>query len=271
MILTKVQSRFVNSKSVGFTLLKGKKNTGKTMASIKRAINLENNYCIYKHTNLINGKVYIGQTCQLPEKRFGKNGNGYKGCRYFYNAIECYGWNNFKHEIISVIGKGTREAKFYLYTPLLKKIMENSKPASLMTDTPQTPEDNLFDTPVTVSSEEPEADADYSAVDAALATVPSDLTKYTDSTAAAVTAAGMAQVAQIRQQSIGGGSSSVKAMATPQTQVYQPEYTENPTGDNEINNLRNSLYSQTIRGFVVESDITESQRRANIRNEESTF
>ena len=47
MILTKVQSRFVNSKSVGFTLLKGKKNTGKTMASIKRAINLENNYCIY--------------------------------------------------------------------------------------------------------------------------------------------------------------------------------------------------------------------------------
>ena len=47
MILTKVQSRFVNSNSVGFTLLKGKKNTGKTMASIKRAINLENNYCIY--------------------------------------------------------------------------------------------------------------------------------------------------------------------------------------------------------------------------------
>lgn len=47
MILTKVQSRFVNSKSVGFTLLKGKKSTGKTMASIKRAINLENNYCIY--------------------------------------------------------------------------------------------------------------------------------------------------------------------------------------------------------------------------------
>ena len=81
----------------------------------------------------------------------------------------------------------------------------------------------------------------------------------------------MAQVAQIRQQSIGGGSSSVKAMATPQTQVYQPEYTENPTGDNEINNLRNTLYSRPIRAFVVESDITESQRRANIRNEESTF
>lgn len=90
--------------------------------------------------------------------------------------------------------------------------------------------------------------------------------------AAAVTAAGMAQVAQIRQQTLGSsGGSNAKAMATPQTQVYQPEYTENPTGDNEINNLRNSLYSQPIRAYVVESDITESQRRANIRNEESTF
>lgn len=89
--------------------------------------------------------------------------------------------------------------------------------------------------------------------------------------AAAVTAAGMAQVANIRQQTIGSSSSSVKAIATPQTQVYQPEYTENPTGDNEINNLRNTLYSRPIRAFVVESDITESQKRANIRNEESTF
>lgn len=90
--------------------------------------------------------------------------------------------------------------------------------------------------------------------------------------AAAVTAAGMAQVAQIRQQTLGGGSgSSVKAMATPQTQVYQPEYVESPTGADEIHNLRNSLYSQPIRAFVVESDITNAQKRANIRNEESTF
>lgn len=89
--------------------------------------------------------------------------------------------------------------------------------------------------------------------------------------AAAVTAAGMAQVAQIRQQTLGSSSSSVKAMATPQTQVYQPEYVESPTGVDEMHNLRNSLYSQPIRAYVVESDITESQKRANIRNEESTF
>lgn len=89
--------------------------------------------------------------------------------------------------------------------------------------------------------------------------------------AAAVTAAGMAQVAQIRQQTLGGSGSSVKAMATPQTQVYQPEYVESPTGADEIHNLRNSLYSQPLRAYVVESDITNAQRRANIRNEESTF
>lgn len=89
--------------------------------------------------------------------------------------------------------------------------------------------------------------------------------------AAAVTAAGMAQVAQIRQQTLGSGGSSAKAIATPQTQVYQPEYVESPTGADEIHNLRNSLYSQPLRAFVVESDITNAQKRANIRNEESTF
>ena len=53
MILTKVQNRFINSKSVGFTLIKGKKNTGKTLASIKRAMNLENNYCIYPDDKML--------------------------------------------------------------------------------------------------------------------------------------------------------------------------------------------------------------------------
>ena len=60
---------------------------------------MDNNYCVYKHT-APNGKVYIGQTCQKPENRFGKNGYRYKGCTLFYNAIQKYGWNNIKHEIL---------------------------------------------------------------------------------------------------------------------------------------------------------------------------
>lgn len=55
-------------------------------------------YCVYKHT-CPNGKVYIGITCQKPEKRWGK-GHNYKDNNHFYNAIVKYGWDNIKHEIL---------------------------------------------------------------------------------------------------------------------------------------------------------------------------
>ena len=60
----------------------------------------ENKWCVYTHTNKINGKKYVGQTCQIPEKRW-KNGNGYKRNPYFYNAIQKYGWDNFEHQILA--------------------------------------------------------------------------------------------------------------------------------------------------------------------------
>lgn len=56
-------------------------------------------YLIYKHTNLINNKVYIGQTCQKAKVRW-QYGGGYKHNAHFYAAIKKYGWNNFKHEIL---------------------------------------------------------------------------------------------------------------------------------------------------------------------------
>lgn len=54
---------------------------------------------IYKHTNKINGKVYIGQTTQHPKDRW-DGGWGYCNNPYFMSAIKKYGWDNFTHEIL---------------------------------------------------------------------------------------------------------------------------------------------------------------------------
>ena len=55
-------------------------------------------YFVYKHENKINGKCYIGITCQKPEQRWRK-GKGYKN-GHFKNAIDKYGWDNFEHIIL---------------------------------------------------------------------------------------------------------------------------------------------------------------------------
>lgn len=56
---------------------------------------------IYCHT-APNGKRYIGQTCQEPEKRWA-NGHGYKGQQHFKRAIDKYGWDNFKHVVLCTV------------------------------------------------------------------------------------------------------------------------------------------------------------------------
>lgn len=57
-----------------------------------------NIYTVYKHTSP-SGKIYIGITCQKPEKRWG-NGRNYIDNEYFSRAIKKYGWINIKHEIL---------------------------------------------------------------------------------------------------------------------------------------------------------------------------
>ena len=56
-------------------------------------------YIVYKHINKNNGKVYIGITKQSATDRW-KNGKGYHNM-HFGRAIEKYGWDGFKHEIVA--------------------------------------------------------------------------------------------------------------------------------------------------------------------------
>ncbi len=59
---------------------------------------------IYKATNLINGKVYIGQTIKSLEDRIKGHlrFSQYKEGSVFQKAIKEYGTNNFKWEVICV-------------------------------------------------------------------------------------------------------------------------------------------------------------------------
>lgn len=62
---------------------------------------VERSWCVYVHTNNINGKKYFGVTSKNPpSRRWGRNGSAYAGCNRFYNAINKYGWDNFSHEIL---------------------------------------------------------------------------------------------------------------------------------------------------------------------------
>lgn len=61
---------------------------------------LSKSYCVYKHTNLINHKSYIGITCQKLSHRWGHEGHNYNHQPKFFNAIQKYGWDNFSHEVL---------------------------------------------------------------------------------------------------------------------------------------------------------------------------
>ena len=60
---------------------------------------MKKEYCVYVHTNKTNGKKYVGITSMNPERRW-SSGRGYRSNPYFSRAIEKYGWDGFKHEIV---------------------------------------------------------------------------------------------------------------------------------------------------------------------------
>ena len=60
---------------------------------------LNNTFCVYMH-KIPNNKVYIGITSREPEKRWGKDGYGYRNNLLFKRAIDKYGWKNIEHTIL---------------------------------------------------------------------------------------------------------------------------------------------------------------------------
>lgn len=79
---------------------------------------------VYKHTNKLNNKIYIGITCQDVERRWRSDGSGYKKCPLFYRAIKKYGWDNFYHDII--YDGLTKEKAGELEQELIKELKSNN-------------------------------------------------------------------------------------------------------------------------------------------------
>lgn len=58
-------------------------------------------YFVYRHV-APNGKMYIGITSKAnPQDRWMHDGSGYLSNLHFWNAIQKYGWSNFKHIIVA--------------------------------------------------------------------------------------------------------------------------------------------------------------------------
>lgn len=66
---------------------------------MRRIKHSDKTFIVYAHINKVNGKKYIGITCQTESQRF-RNGKGYKSSKHFYSAIQKYGWNAFEHIVL---------------------------------------------------------------------------------------------------------------------------------------------------------------------------
>lgn len=73
-------------------------------------------FYIYLLENKINGKKYVGQTCQNPTDRW-KNGFGYTSQGVVGKAIQKYGWKNFNHTILETVEtqlEADEKEKYYI-------------------------------------------------------------------------------------------------------------------------------------------------------------
>lgn len=88
------------------------------------------NYVVYKITNNINGKIYIGMTNDV-KRRWRYEGIEYRPPlksdrhRPFWNAIQKYGWDNFTKEII--ISGLTKEDAFEKERQMIKEFDSTNK------------------------------------------------------------------------------------------------------------------------------------------------
>lgn len=89
--------------------------------------------------------------------------------------------------------------------------------------------------------------------------------------AAAITAAGIAQIEKIRNTSIGKTESldSSTVSVTPTLADYTPERTANITSASDTDNLANALSKQPV--YVKVSDIDRAQKKVQVRQGESRF
>ena len=92
--------------------------------------------------------------------------------------------------------------------------------------------------------------------------------------AAAVTAAGAVQIAQIKSQnpySNGNVNASTYQASTPVLNTYTPDYVANLTGAQDTQYLANALADNPIKAYVVEADVTAKQEVSRARGNETTF
>lgn len=87
-------------------------------------------YLVYKITNKINGKIYIGVTNDT-NTRWSGNGTQYRDTskegnkRPFWNAIQKYGWDNFEKEIL--INNLTKEIAYEKEIQMIKEFNSTNK------------------------------------------------------------------------------------------------------------------------------------------------